>query len=264
MKINVKKLTAALLCMCLLFVTAFAADYSPQTERYTMTEIVNRFEKLVGSRGGTQIEESSDYSGPTGSAYICADAFVLGSDYILYPMRVEIESGDNAAMLVTRTLEQCGLYYENSGSVEEDFYLSRIRGVELNPSPETELVEWLEPVVSYYEPESWQAGSLGEFDFTDMSGWMFFVNGEMPSVSMSGYEVRDGDVISLRFTLAGGMDLGGESFFEDVEPYVENVNRDEITKAIADGKLDYAGCAEIISKAGATQEEIDELLQGIY
>ena len=58
---------------------------------------------------------------------------------------------------------------------------------------------------------SGSGNSVGEFDYTSGSGWMYSV-GETtyyPGQSMSAIYLRDGDVLTLRFTLAYGWDVGG-------------------------------------------------------
>jgi len=53
-------------------------------------------------------------------------------------------------------------------------------------------------------------GSFGEFDFTSGSGWLYSLNGTYyPGLAMSEYRLEDGDVLTLRYTLAHGWDVGG-------------------------------------------------------
>lgn len=54
-------------------------------------------------------------------------------------------------------------------------------------------------------------GTIGEFDYTSGSGWLFSVGSvtSYPGQSMSSVYLRDGDVLTLRFTLAYGWDVGG-------------------------------------------------------
>lgn len=53
-------------------------------------------------------------------------------------------------------------------------------------------------------------GSIGEFDYTSGSGWLFSVGGAYyPGQSMSTVYLQNGDVLTLRFTLAYGWDVGG-------------------------------------------------------
>lgn len=61
--------------------------------------------------------------------------------------------------------------------------------------------------------------TFGEFDYTSGSGWMYTVSGNRgnkedkyyPGQSMSAVHLRDEDVLTLRYTLAYGWDIGGGS-----------------------------------------------------
>ena len=46
--------------------------------------------------------------------------------------------------------------------------------------------------------------SVGEFDFTNGSGWLYSIGGGTyyPTTSLADYELQDGDVLVLRYTLA--------------------------------------------------------------
>ena len=48
---------------------------------------------------------------------------------------------------------------------------------------------------------------LYEFDYGDLSGWLYHVNGEEPSVQCGAYKVADGDVIEWLYTCDIGNDL---------------------------------------------------------
>ena len=49
-------------------------------------------------------------------------------------------------------------------------------------------------------------GNVYEFEYGDLSGWEYFVNGERPSVSCGEYELKDGDKIEWKYTLTLGED----------------------------------------------------------
>ena len=51
-------------------------------------------------------------------------------------------------------------------------------------------------------------GYLYELAHGDLSGWLYFVNGESPSVGCEQQQLRDGDVIEWHYTLTMGQDLG--------------------------------------------------------
>ena len=52
--------------------------------------------------------------------------------------------------------------------------------------------------------------SFGEFDYTNGSGWLYNIGGDTyyPGQSMSDIYLQDGDVLTLRYTLAYGWDVG--------------------------------------------------------
>ena len=60
---------------------------------------------------------------------------------------------------------------------------------------------------------SGSGNSFGEFDYTSGSGWMYSVGSTTyyPGQSMSSVYLQDGDVLTLRYTLAYGWDVGGGS-----------------------------------------------------
>ena len=49
--------------------------------------------------------------------------------------------------------------------------------------------------------------SLYEFDNGDLSGWMYRVNGEFPSVGCGSYKLQDGDIVEWLYTCELGRDL---------------------------------------------------------
>ena len=54
--------------------------------------------------------------------------------------------------------------------------------------------------------------TFGEFDYTSGSGWMYSIGGSYyPGQSMSAVRLKDKDVLTLRYTLAYGWDIGGGS-----------------------------------------------------
>ena len=57
---------------------------------------------------------------------------------------------------------------------------------------------------------SGSGGSVGEFDYTSGSGWLYSLDGTYyPGQSMSELNLQNGDVLTLRYTLAYGWDVGG-------------------------------------------------------
>lgn len=52
------------------------------------------------------------------------------------------------------------------------------------------------------------SSSLGELDFTEGSGWEYEINGTYPSYGMDKADLKPGDTLTLRYTLAYGWDIG--------------------------------------------------------
>ena len=50
-------------------------------------------------------------------------------------------------------------------------------------------------------------GNIYEFDFGDLSGWVYLVNGEAASVGCGQYALKDGDKVEFHYTLELGKDL---------------------------------------------------------
>lgn len=128
---------------------------------------------------------------------------------------VEVVGGDTAADAVLRMLENSGFTTIPAGvTVGSGFYL---RGISrayafAGCSIEGRLKETLErDGIALRTPGN--QDTLKEFDFTEGSGWMYFINGSLcPGVGMGEWPLQGGESITLRFTLAYGKDFGGESY----------------------------------------------------
>ena len=145
-----------------------------------------------------------------GSITISLEATTVGLGTLIAPATVDIYQGQNLVVPVAQLLEANGFEYQYSGSLADGFYLKHIirNGITNGYSIPHDLEEALDEdgvmwTNSYYE------NSLGEFDFTAESGWMYSVNGQYPNYGMSECFPKDGDVIRIRFTLALGKDIGG-------------------------------------------------------
>ena len=69
--------------------------------------------------------------------------------------------------------------------------------IEINGSSETAYVEGI--------------ANIYEFDFGDLSGWMYFVNGETKNIGCGKYELKPDDKIEWIYTCDMGEDLGREN-----------------------------------------------------
>ncbi len=109
-------------------------------------------------------------AGKTDSDFIPRDGCILSSE------QVEIESGDTVYTVLDTIARKKGIQIEKKGS-DGMIYIAAI-------------------------------GYLYEFQFGEMSGWVYHVNGESPFVGCDSYEVKPGDRIEWMYTLDLGLDVG--------------------------------------------------------
>ncbi|QUG42376.1 S-layer homology domain-containing protein [Psychrobacillus sp. INOP01] len=165
-------------------------------------------------------------SEPKGYVTVSVEKFTLGQGYINEPVRVPFYEGDNVAQVLVNLLGDGN--YENMGSVDSSFYLAAI----YDPSPRE--VKVPQYILDKSGPinERTESNWLGQFDYTDMSGWMVAVKNDFISRGASDWFPEDGDVIRWQFTVWGyGADLGGGFGGNN---YINPANKDVLTAKIAE------------------------------
>ena len=175
-----------------------------------------------------------------GQAVVTVEAFTLGGGYIIEPTYVDIYEGDSTANALVKLLTERGFTYTNTGSIESSFYLATISSNQLSSidvtgaSIPTGLLEKLAEKRIDISDRS-DPTTLGEFDYTSFSGWMYCHNNVFPNVGFSGNYLADGDVVRVQFTLGGyGADIGGGYAMGGVSTdYYPVANKDALTSRIA-------------------------------
>ena len=145
-----------------------------------------------------------------GNVTITLDATTVGLGVIDYAT-YEIFQGDTVADVVIKFLEEYGYYAIYDGSATVGFYLRRIERGDLCRGAKVPDNLWkmiLRDGITLTSPP--HRDSLGEYDYTMGSGWMYSIDGSVyPGRGMSNYQAYNGMTISLRFTLSYGKDIGG-------------------------------------------------------
>lgn len=109
-----------------------------------------------------------------------------GDGYILAPCEVELHEGDTAYDVLRRITRQNGIIVDFKGS-DDMIYVSGIDG--------------------HYE-----------FDHGELSGWMYYVNEEAPSVNSSQLILHDGDRVEWKYTTEIGHDIDyKDQYFESAD-----------------------------------------------
>ena len=157
-----------------------------------------------------------------GYATVSIEAFTISKGYIVEPVLMPVYEGDNAAKAFVNLIREEGYDVEYTGSLTSGFYLSHIVGSNAKkPKNATKKLDLagaaLEPHMAeklpdlMFDADGGTEGSLGEFDYNYMSGWMYCVNTVFPNVGFADYYLSDGDVMRAQFTLKYGGDIGGSS-----------------------------------------------------
>lgn len=145
---------------------------------------------------------------PVGEIVFSLEGFSIGCGYFIEPVHVPIYEGVPFAKTLTDIITQHGWTYTNTGSVNNNFYLASIIGLDLSGN---RIADGLWDFVKDrgYERSIALGGSLGEFDFGSGSGWMYSVDGVYKNYGFADYYPQDGDVVRVQFTVILGEDLGG-------------------------------------------------------
>lgn len=112
-------------------------------------------------------------AGKTDSEYIPEDGTILPAT------QFSIEEGETVYDILTEAARTYGIQVENKGSSANPHGMVYIAGINY----------------------------LYEFDFGDLSGWVYHVNGVSPSRGCAEYELSDGDTVEWLYTCELGRDL---------------------------------------------------------
>jgi hypothetical protein len=154
-----------------------------------------------------------DTGGEIGTAYIILDATTVGLGVLEEPYTYRIKQNVPASYAIMEMLTEYGYEFDYAGTADVGFYLRRIQRGGLMDYPDIPENLW-EKVLQDNLTLTGQSysDSLGEFDFTQGSGWMYSVGGTVyAGKGLSNYFLSNGDTLYLRFTLAYGKDIGGFS-----------------------------------------------------
>ena len=147
---------------------------------------------------------------PAGSVDVVLDATTIGLG-ILDTGTLDIVEGETAASVLLRFLQERGYEPDYQGSATMNFYLRRISRGDI--AYRANVPEHLWELIlrdGITTNDNYDRDSIGEFDYTQGSGWMYSINGTLyEGTGMSGYKVRNAITIYVRFTLSYGKDIGG-------------------------------------------------------
>ena len=250
------------------------------TARRAYNALTEKQKKLVGADVLAKLEAAEkelknlEDTTVVGHVVVSVERFTIGQGYIHEPVVVPFVTSDNAVSILKKVIGAENWVGEDGDSA----YLEAIVGGDLG-SDKVKVPDYIaqiggpttEEAKEYGHSGAWDTpNTLGQFDYNNMSGWMYHVNGVEVGYGMASYEPKDGDVLRYQFTLWGyGTDLTGKEWGNPV-PVIQICNKDEITRVMAQinekqdtlkqmpaVKAAYDKAIELVSAVITPKEEID-------
>ena len=171
-----------------------------------------------------------------GTASVSVDLSAVGCGSLVPPTEIETDGTLRASEAILRVLADSGYTAFYGGSPTDSFYLAYVAdggktgsfngyrsAGELYPVPSPKplgispripqrVSAYLEANADYFDPADYEtnfAGYLGEFVFTNGSGWMYSLNGAFLQKDLASVTLSPGDTLTLQYTLWYGADVGG-------------------------------------------------------
>lgn len=162
--------------------------------------------------------QAIDSGDEIGKATIVIDATTVGMGVLDMIYDVPVQQDVPISTVVLKALQEYGYRVNYSGTEKIGFYIRSLDAGAINVGavPERLWTMVERDGIGVMRDEAGNvkrsSDSLGEFDFTRGSGWMYSINGSVyADKGMSERYLQNGDVLYLRFTLAYGKDIGGYS-----------------------------------------------------
>ena len=161
-------------------------------------------------RSYTLTYDAIDSGDTIGTATIVIDATTVGMGILDIIPDVEVRQDVSAAQVVLDALTEYGYSVDYAGSVKVGFYIRSLNSGAVNTGSVPEKLWTMIQRDGIGLMDSGTSDSLGEFDYTRGSGWMYSINGTVyADKGMSERYLQNGDTLYLRYTLAYGKDIGG-------------------------------------------------------
>ncbi len=171
-----------------------------------------------------------------GTATVSVEAMTIGRGCLIAPTQLETDGTLRASEAVLRLLAENGYTAYYGGSPENAFYLAYVadgnktggyngytcaaalypvtqpKGLNIRTDISPSLKAYLAANAGYFDETDYETnfrGYLGEFVYSDGSGWMFSLNGRFVQQDLASVRLHPGDTLRVRYTLCLGADIGG-------------------------------------------------------
>lgn len=234
-----------------------------QGENTIVIEVKNGSDVL--KRTYTVTQQAANDGDAIGDFVYSLETFTLGTGYLIEPQRVAVIKGLNSAQMLDEILTKNQFDYSHTGKLDTGFYLAHItkEGSPVIKKSAVRIPTVIQKAgasmgVPIDEQDLASESSLGEFDFSRGSGWMYSVNNVFPNVGFSDHFLQDEDVMRTQFTLLYGSDLGGGMVGENA---FDAFSKDEATRALA--YVNSSEEREEILRDAEVKEAYDDLMEEI-
>ncbi len=220
------------------------------------------------------VTAAEDYDG---YVYFTVEKSTIGQGLVVEPVKVGYYNSENLAAVTERALEGKTTY---SGTVESSYYLEYVEdGGEPAGWTSSDIPKLIYDKLMDDDEIGKRAEEtkLGEFDYSDWSGWMFALNNKGISAGAASYYPKDsekggtytfddGDIVRLQFTVYGyGQDINA---FWDSHTLIDFPDKDSLIKAAADyegtkADIQYKNAIDVIADWDATEDEIAAAYEGL-
>ena len=171
-----------------------------------------------------------------GTATVSVELTAVGCGYLVAPTQVETDGSLRASEAVLRVLADHGYTAFYGGAPESAFYLAYVadgtktgsfngyrcaaaeypvenpRALGIRTRIPEKVSAYLKKNADYFDPADYEtsfSGYIGEFVYTNGSGWMYSLNGAFTQRDLSSVRLAPGDTLRLIYSLWYGADVGG-------------------------------------------------------
>ena len=181
-----------------------------------------------------------------GTVNFDVERFTIGQGFYKEPVQVPFYEGETGTEIIKRVIG-------DENFVGQDSYLEAIKGADAG-SDKLRIPAYIVQKLNGADTEAartfgndYADSALGQFSYSQESGWMYYVNNvEMP-YGINAYQPKDGDTMRLMFTYCGyGKDLSGKDYGSS-EAIAKIANKDRLIAAAAAMNTPQATAANTIS-----------------
>ena len=229
---------------------------------------------------------------------VSMDAQTIGLGYMIKPTIVHTTKYTQASVVITDMIKQnirekygltldgyatyhesepAGTYaYMNTGTTRTDFYLAQVYWPnQQNAKIAQYILDVCGDKISETQVENDKQGKyLGEFDYYNMSGWMYSISNigdsklpSFPGVGAAGWRMRDGEVMRWQFTVYGyGADLNADNSAWGQESITgDSGDKTALTYKIAQMREEYKDAsADKTYKSGDDKLETSRIYMNVF